>query len=69
MIINFEKRDCEYPETISKLDEINIENVKVFTYLGCQIHFKEQNTGTVEVTACIDMAETAFYQHSKKTNE
>ena len=44
----------------------NIENVKVFTYLSCQIHFKEQNTGTVEVTARIDMAETAFYQHSKK---
>ena len=66
MIINFEKQDYEYPETITKLDGITIENVKVFTYLGCQIHFKEQNTGTVEVTARIDMAETSFYQHSKK---
>ena len=66
MIINFEQNESEYPNTISTLDGVNIENVKVFKYLGCQIHYKEQTTGNAEINARLDMAEIAFYQHGKK---
>ena len=66
MLINFDKEESEYPETIAKMGNLNIENIKIFKYLGCQIHYKQQKTGDSEINERIDMAETTFCQHSKK---
>ena len=43
MILNYKEEN--YPSTIVDLENVNIENVKVFQYLGSYIHFNQANTG------------------------
>ena len=66
MIVNYQLSDKEYPTTIAKLNEENIENVKVFCYLGCNIKYNEPGTGDSELEFRIDCAESKFYELSKK---
>ena len=43
-----------------------VENVKVFKYLGSQVHYGQHTTGDTEITTGIDMAESKFYKYGKK---
>ena len=65
MILNYNQAE-EYPSTITTLDNMPIDNVKVFTYLGCHIRYDEPTTGESEINLRIDSAENKFYQHGKK---
>lgn len=65
MIMNFDE-DGDYPTTISSLAESDVDNVKVFRYLGCNICWNEYNTGDSEVNLRIDCAENKFYELGKK---
>ena len=55
MIFNFnfaEKyNNQKYPNSISKLQNQSIENVKTFRYVGDEIKFDEPTTGDAEVKA------------------
>ena len=66
MIFNYEGEDDEYPEIICNLGGCEIKNVKVFKYLGANIHFKESTTGDTEINQRIESAECKFYEHTKK---
>ena len=66
MIINNDVISDVYPTTICKLDGKEIENVKVFRYLGGNIKFDEQNTGDEEIELRIESAESKFYETGKK---
>jgi hypothetical protein len=48
------------------IDGEKIDNVKIFKYLGSQIHYDQPTTGDSEITSRIDMAESKFYEHGKK---
>ena len=54
-----------YPATICFLQNICIENVTKFRYLGDMIVFNEPSTGDTEVELRIEMAENKFYELSK----
>jgi len=63
--IEFQRNRRKLPQTIAKLNNFEIENVKIFQYLGGKISFNQQNTGDDEITCRIDMAETAYHKHQK----
>ena len=65
MIFNY-SGTADYPETIAAVGGEDIENVKVFRYLGSNICFDQHNTGDTEVDLRIDCAESKFYQHARK---
>ena len=52
---------------IACVDNEAVDNVKVFHYLGSQIHYQQAMTGEAEITSDIDMAESKFYEHVKKS--
>ena len=56
----------EYPKTIVKVNNVEIKNVEIFRYLGCQIQFNQVGTGDEELTLRIDSATSRFYALSKK---
>ena len=62
MILNQQYINVKYPSTISSLNTLPVENVKVFRYLGCQIKFDELGTGDIETELRIDCAECKFYE-------
>ena len=62
MILNQQYINVKYPSTISSLNTLYVENVKVFRYLGCQIKFDEPGTGESETELRIDCAECKFYE-------
>ena len=64
MILNCKEKN--YPSTIVDLENVSIENVKVFQYLGSYIHFNQANTGDEEINMRIDSAECKFYAMGKK---
>ena len=64
MILNHHAEN--YPETITSLNDIVIGNVKVFLYLGSQIHYNQPSTGEEELNLRIDSAENKFYSLGKK---
>ena len=66
MILNYNQAE-DYPPTITTLDNIPIDNVKVFTYLGCHIRYDEPTTGESKINLRIDLAENKFYQHGKSS--
>ena len=66
MIFAFPQDDNDYPETICSLDGKKIDNVKIFKYLGANIHFRESATGDTEINQRIESAECKFYEHAKK---
>ena len=57
---------ANYPDTIAKIGEETIGNVKEFRYLGSSIRFDQNSTGDAEVDLRIDCAESKFYQHARK---
>lgn len=65
MVFNYVTEEG-YPESIARVAGHAIDNVKTFTYLGCEIKFDESGTGDAEVELRIDCAESKFYQHSNK---
>ena len=70
MIFNFQGPQEEYPESFTALNNIAVENVKIFRYLGDQIKHDQPNTGDEEVSLRCSMAEVAFNIHKKKlTNQ
>ena len=57
MIRNHQHIKNEYPSTICNIEGEDIENVKVFRYLGSQVKFDEPTTGDAEIELRIDSAE------------
>ena len=66
VIVNYQLNDEQYPESIVNLNGVNIENVKVFCYLGCNIKYNEPGIGDSEIELRIECAECKFYELSKK---
>ncbi|MEO2222612.1 MAG: reverse transcriptase family protein, partial [Candidatus Poseidoniia archaeon] len=64
MIMNFS--GGEYPQSIANVNGVDIENVEVFRYLGCQIHYNQVGTGDEELNLRADSAVSRFYALSKK---
>ena len=64
MIMNLE--DDDYPTTIAKVDGKDIENVEVFTYLGCKVHNRQATTGDEELSLRKESASSRFYGLSMK---
>ena len=63
MILNF---DGEFPDSISNLEGNDIDNVKIFRYLGCKIHYKQEMTGDDELSLRKESANCRLYALSKK---
>ena len=66
MIFNFNGPDEDYPRSICRLGGHEIMNVKMFRYLGANVHYKDASTGYAEIVQRIDSAEAKYYQHAKK---
>ena len=62
MILNQQYLNSEYPTTISMLNDVRVENVQIFRYLGCQIKYDEPGTGDTETELRIDCAVCKFYE-------
>ena len=60
MILNHQYLQKDYPKTIASLNEIPVENVETFKYLGCQIKFNEQGTGDTKIQLRINASEAKF---------
>ena len=56
----------EYPTSIASLNDIHVDNVSEFRYLGALIDYKSHLTGDSEINFRIDSAVGKFYQHGKK---
>ena len=67
MILNqqHEDRDYPYPSTISSLRGKQLENVRTYRYLGCEIKYNEPTTGETELKLRCDAAECKFYSLAK----
>ena len=68
MILNHQylKTDSStYPKSIASLNNIPIENVTDFQYLGDKIKYDEPPTGDVEINLRIDVAENKCYELGK----
>ena len=69
MILNHQYIDMDsniYPNSIVSLNNIPIENVTKFRYLGDEIKYNEPSTGDAEINLRIDVAENKFYELGKK---
>ena len=66
MIVNYQGQDDEYPDVICNINGSEVNNVKVFKYIGANIHFREFATGDTEINQRIESAECKFYEHAKK---
>ena len=66
MIFNFNGPEEDYPRSICRLGGHEIMNVKMFRYLGANVHYKDASTGNAEIVQRIDSAEAKYYQHAKK---
>ena len=66
MIFNNHLISQHYPGTIISIENTQIENVKVFKYLGCNIKYDEPSTGDSELEFRIDTAHNKFYELGKK---
>jgi len=70
MIFNFKYVEKEfnssYPESIVSLEDMPIENVKIFRYLGDEVKFDEPSTGDAEIDLRINIAQGKFYELIKK---
>ena len=67
MIFNFELVKEKYvnmcyPESIVELDNIAVENVVTFRYLGDEIKHDEPSTGDAEMNLRISLAQAKFYE-------
>ena len=66
MIISHEVESQEYPTSISRLNGKDVENVRTFLYLGCNIKLNEAGVGDSEIEFRIECAERKFYELGKK---
>ena len=70
MIFNFEyikdNYNSTYPNSIADLQNLSIENVKTFRYLGDKIKYNEPSTGNIEIDLRICVAEAKFYEMVRK---
>ena len=66
MIIKYQVESQEYPTSISRLNGKDVENVRTFLYLGCNIKFDEAGVGDSEIEFRIECAERKFYELGKK---
>ena len=69
MIFNYQyinDNPTTYPITITKLNNTPVENVMKFRYLGDEIKYDEPATGDSEIELRINVAESKFYELSKK---
>ena len=69
MILNYKYLNTDsstYPKSIAILNNIPIENVRNFRYLGDEIKYDEPSTGDAEINLRIDVTENKFYQLGKK---
>ncbi len=62
MIINYANDPNDYPDTLIRLNNKDIDNVKEFIYLGCKMKFNESMTGNCEVHMRVDLADSKFYE-------
>ena len=51
-----------YPESIAELDNLAIENVITFRYLGDEIKHDEPSTGDAEMNPRIILSQAKFYE-------
>ena len=68
MIANYKYTNANeetYPASIINLNNIPVENVKIFRYLGDDIKFNEPSTGDTEIDLRISVAESKFVQLTK----
>ena len=65
MILNHQYKGIDYPISISTLGDKQLENVKIYRYLGCEIEFNKPSTGDTELTLRQDAAESKFYMLAK----
>ena len=65
MILNQQYDNGEYPTTIGLLRGKELDNVKIYRYLGCEIKFDEPTTGTTELNLRAEVAECKFYSLSR----
>ena len=69
MILNHQYLNTDsstYHKSIESLNNIPIENVTNFRYLGDEIKYDELSTGDAEINLRIDVAENKFYELGKK---
>ena len=66
MIINNDAVTDEYPSSICNMEEKEIDNVKVFRYLGGNIKYDEHSTGDEEIELRLESGEAKFYELVKK---
>ena len=60
MIVNSYQHHFPYPDTVCKLNEKPIENVKKFRYLGDDFQYDQPNTGDAEVALHVAVADSKF---------
>ena len=65
MILNQQYENRDYPISIVSLRGYPLENVKVYTYLRCDIKYDEPLTGDTELHLRADAADCKFYALSK----
>ena len=65
MILNHQYTGINYPCSISTLGDKQLENVKAYRYLGCEIEFDTPSTGDTELNLRQDAAECKFYSLAK----
>ena len=65
MILNHQYNGIDYPCSISTLGDKQLENVKIYRYLGCEIEFNKPSTGDTELNLRQDAAECKFYSLAK----
>ena len=63
MIINYASAN-EYPKSIISIDDIPLNNVHKFEYLGCYIDYLEPNSDDSEINLRIQMASVKFNEMS-----
>lgn len=65
MILNQQYEIRDYPPTISSLGDKQLENVRKYRYLGCEIEYNKPAIGEAELQLRRDAAECKFYSLAK----
>ena len=65
MILNQQHEERDYPSSIASLNGEQLENVRTYTYLGCEIEYNKPSIGDAELNLRRDASECKFYSLSK----
>ena len=60
MILNYTGKPEDYPKSIITIQNTNVENVKIFKYLGVKLDFQQYDTGKTEIKHRINSANNKF---------